>query len=306
VNTNAFKASDFLHPRFWPTWIGLGLLRLVATLPFPAQLFVGRRIGDLAWLAAPRYRQIARTNLELCFPELDPAERDRLIRLTFQSVGISLAETALSWWGSDAKLKRLYRIEGVEHLQAALDRGKGVLLLGGHYTTLEISGRLLAYHTDALQPIYKPARNALFNTMMVNSRLNLFDGLLANKDMRTILRSLKDNKVVWYAPDQDFGRAQNVFAPFMGIIAASLNMTTRLARVSGAAVLPFYSQRLPGSAGYLVRIMPPLEDFPSGDDVADTTRINTAIERQVREAPEQYLWLHRRFKTRPPGEKELY
>jgi len=306
VSTNTFKAGDFLHPRFWPTWIGLGLLRLVAVLPYPAQLFVGRRIGDLAWLASPRYRQVARINLELCFPEHDPAERNRLVRRTFQSVGISLAETALSWWGSDAKLQGLYRIEGVEHLQAALARGKGVLLLGGHYTTLEISGRLLAFHTDVLQPIYKPANNALFNSMMVASRLNLFDGLLGYKDMRTILRSLKDNKVVWYAPDQDFGRAQNVFAPFMGVLAASLNMTTRLAKVSRAAVMPFYSQRLPGNAGYLVRIMPPLEDFPSGDDVADTTRINAAIEQQVREAPEQYLWLHRRFKTRPPGETSLY
>ncbi len=306
MSTSAFKASDYLHPRHWPTWIGLGLLRLVATLPFPAQLYVGRRFGDLAWLVSPRYRQVARINLELCFPELTPEERDRLVRRSFQSVGISLAETALSWWGSDAKLKGLYRIEGIEHLQAALERGKGALLLGGHYTTLEISGRLLAFHTDVLQPIYKPANNALFNAMMVASRTSLFDGLLGYKDMRTILRSLKDNKVVWYAPDQDFGRAQNVFAPFMGVIAASLNMTTRLARVSGAAVMPFYSQRLPGSAGYLVRIMPPMEDFPSGDDVADTTRVNAAIERQVRAAPEQYLWQHRRFKTRPPGETDPY
>jgi KDO2-lipid IV(A) lauroyltransferase len=306
LSSPAFQPLAFLAPRYWPTWLGLGLLRLIAMLPYPAQLLVGRRLGDLTRLFSPRRQQVARRNFELCFPELDAAERERLVRLTFQSVGITLAETALSWWGSDAKLKSLYRIEGLEHLEAALRRGKGALLLGGHYTTLEISGRLLAFHCDAVQPIYKPARNPLFNAMMVASRSKLFDGLLGNKDMRTIVRSLKQNKVVWYAPDQDFRRAQNVFAPSMGIVAASLNMTPRLAKVSRAAVLPFYSQRLPGKQGYLIRIMPPFEDFPSGDDVADTTRINAAIERQVREAPEQYLWLHRRFKTRPPGEKDLY
>jgi KDO2-lipid IV(A) lauroyltransferase len=306
LTRTAFEATDYLHPRFWPTWVGIGLLRLLAAMPYPLQLFVGRRLGDLVYLSSRRRRQVVRINLEMCFPDLDADERNRLLRLTFRSVGITLAETAFSWWGSEARLKSLYRIEGVEHLQDALRQGKGVLLLGGHYTTLEISGRLLAFHTDALQPIYKPARNKLFNALMIASRGKLFDGLLTNKDMRSILRSLKDNKVVWYAPDQDFGRAQNVFAPFMGVTAASLNMTTRLAKVSGAPVLPFYSRRLPANEGYLIRVMPPFEDFPSGDDVADTTRINAAIERQVREAPEQYLWLHRRFKTRPPGEKEFY
>ena len=304
--STTFQPADYLAPRYWPTWLGIGLLRLIAILPYPAQLFIGRRIGDLAFLFSKRRRRVAHTNFVLCFPELDASERRRLVHLTFQSVGITLVETALSWWGSEAKLKNLYHIEGLEHLEAALRQGKGALLLGGHYTTLEISGRLLAFHCDAVQPIYKPARNKLFNAMMVASRGKLFDGLLDNRDMRTIVRSLKQNKVVWYAPDQDFRRAQNVFAPFMGITTASLNMTPRLAKVSGAPVLPFYSQRLPGNRGYLVRIMPPFENFPSGDDIADTTRINAAIERQVREAPEQYLWLHRRFKTRPPGEKGLY
>ena len=306
VTATTFKASDYLHPRFWPTWVGIGLLRLLAAMPYRLQLFIGRRLGDLAWMLSPRRRRVAHINLELCFPEFDTPARARLVRATFQSVGITLAETALSWWGSEAKLKRLYRIEGVEHLDAALQQGKGAILLGGHYTTLEISGRLLAFHTDALQPIYKPARNELFNALMVASRTRLFDGLLGNKDMRTILRSLKDNKVVWYAPDQDFGRAQNVFAPFMGITAASLNMTPRLAKVSRSPVLPFYSQRLADGEGYLIRILPAFEDFPSGDDVADTTRINAAIERQVRDAPDQYLWVHRRFRTRPPGEQDLY
>lgn len=304
--TTSFKPSAFLHPRFWLTWIGVGLLRLVASIPYAVQLFIGRRLGDLVFWLLPGRRKIARRNLELCFPELDAKTRHRLLRSCLQSVGISLMEAAFSWWGSETRLKNLYRLEGEEHLQDALEQGKGVLLLGGHYTTLEISGRFLAFHTNDLQPIYKPAHNQLFNALMVASRSRLFDKLLSNREFRTILRSLKDNKVVWYAPDQDFGREQSVFAPFMGVPTATLTMTSRLAKSSGAPVLPFYSQRLPGSEGYLIKLLPPLPNFPSGDDVVDATRINETIEQQVRNAPEQYLWLHRRFKTRPPGEEDIY
>lgn len=282
------------------------MLRLIAAMPYAMQLFIGRRLGDLMFGLLPRRRQIARRNLELCFPELESKPLHRLLRSSFQSVGISVMEAAFSWWGSEARLKKLYRLEGEEHLQHALQQGKGVLLLGGHYTTLEISGRFLAFHTNDLQPIYKPARNPLFNALMVDSRSRLFDKLLFNREFRTILRGLKDNKVIWYAPDQDFSRGKYVFAPFMGIPATSLTMTSRLAKSSGAPVLPFYSQRLPGSQGYLIKLSPPLANFPSGDDIADATRINEAIEQQVRKAPEQYLWLHRRFKTRPPGEEGLY
>jgi KDO2-lipid IV(A) lauroyltransferase len=308
VNTEptSFKASAFLHPRYWLTWIGIGLLRLIAAMPFAIQLFIGRWIGDLMCGLLPRRRRTVHRNLELCFPELEEKRRHRLMRDCFRSAGISVMETAFSWWGSEARLRKLYRMEGEEHLKAALQQGKGVILLGGHYTTLEISGRLLAFHTNDLQPIYKPARSLLFNALMVASRNRLFDKLLSNREFRTILRSLKDNKIVWYAPDQDFSRGRYVFAPFMGIPATSLTMTSRLAKSSGAPVLPFYSQRLPGSEGYLIKVLPPLSDLPSGDDVADATQINQAIEQQVRNAPEQYLWLHRRFKTRPPGEKDIY
>ncbi len=304
--TTSFKASAFLHPRFWLTWIGLGLLRLIASMPYAVQLFIGRRLGDLMFGLLARRRQIARRNLELCFPELEADVRHRLLRSCLQSVGISVMEAAFSWWGSETRLQNLYRLEGEEHLQDALEQGKGVLLLGGHYTTLEISGRFLAFHTNDLQPIYKPAHNQLFNAVMVASRSRLFDKLLFNREFRTILRSLKDNKVVWYAPDQDFSGGRYVFAPFMGIPATTLTMTSRLAKSSGASVLPFYSQRLPGSEGYLIKLLQPLPDFPSGDDVTDATRINETIEQQVRNAPEQYLWLHRRFKTRPPGEEDIY
>jgi KDO2-lipid IV(A) lauroyltransferase len=181
-----------------------------------------------------------------------------------------------------------------------------VILLGGHYTTLEISGRLLAFHTDGIQPIYKPAHNALYEAVMAGARKRLFDDLLDNSDMRTILRNLKRGKIIWYAPDQDFGRDRSVFAPFFGVPTATLTTTSRLARLSGAPVLPFSSERLPQGRGYVIRIHAPLPDFPSGDDVADASAVNAVIEAQVRRTPEQYLWVHKRFKTRPLGEPGVY
>jgi Kdo2-lipid IVA lauroyltransferase/acyltransferase len=219
---------------------------------------------------------------------------------------MSLFEGVLSWWGSDTRLRKLYRIEGLEHLEKARAGGKGVLLLGGHYTTLEISGRFLAYHVEGLQPIYKPARNALFEAVMAGSRKRRFDDLVPSVDMRRIVRNLKQGKVMWYAPDQDFGRERSVFAPFFGFPTATLTTTARLAKLSGAPVVPYYSERLPGNAGFLVKLLPPLENYPSGDDMADATRTNQILEQQILRVPEQYLWLHKRFKTRPEGEPGVY
>jgi len=296
----------YLAPRHWPTWLGLGLLRLSAFLPYRVQLALGSGIGRLIYRLVPSRRYVARVNVGLCFPDYSRAERERVVKGTFIATAISLFEAALAWWGSDARMKRLYRIEGLENLTAARKQGKGVLLIGGHYTTLEISGRLLSFDCDKVQPIYKRAHNPLFNAVMVRSRLRHCDDLLINSDMRGILRALKRGGVVWYAPDQDFGRERSVFAPFMGVPTATLTATSGLARLSGAPVLPLYSERLPGTEGFLLRIGKPIEPFPSGDEVEDATRINAAIETQVRRTPEQYLWVHKRFKTRPPGEPGVY
>jgi KDO2-lipid IV(A) lauroyltransferase len=301
-----FPFWRYLSPWYWPTWLGLGVMRIAAALPYRWQLASGRGLGRLVHFIATGRRRVADVNLSLCFPEFTAAERKRLVRETFESAAIAVFETAFSWWGGERRLRPLQRIEGVEHLHAARARGKGVILLGGHYTTLEISGRLLAFHTDGIQPIYKPAHNALYEAVMARSRKRLFDDLLDNSDMRAILRSLKANKVIWYAPDQDFGRDRSVFAPFFGTAAATLTTTARLARLSGAPVLPFYSERLPGTEGWLLRIGAPLADFPSGDDLRDATAVNAVIEQQVRRTPAQYLWVHKRFKTRPRGEPGVY
>lgn len=298
--------SGFLAPRYWPTWVGLALLRLSLVLPYPVMLWLARGLGILLYHLVGSRRHIAEVNIRLCFPDLDDAARRRMVKESFIAAATSLFEGALSWWASDDRLKNLYRIEGLEHLEAARSQGRGVILLGGHYTTLEISGRFLAFHVAGLQPIYKPARNKLFEAVMASSRKRLFDDLLPSADMRTIVRNLKKGKVVWYAPDQDFGRERSVFAPFFGVPAATLISTSRLARLSGAPVVPFYSERLPGSKGFLLRLAPALGAFPSGDDLADAARVNQVIEQQARKVPEQYLWLHKRFKTRPEGEADVY
>lgn len=296
----------FLAPVYWPTWIGLGLLRLSVWLPYPWLLRLGHGLGSLGYALLPARRRITRTNIRLAFPDLPEAEQTRIVRASFVSATLALFESALAWWAPDRKLEGRHQIEGLEHLEQALQAGHGALLLGGHYTTLEISGRLLAKYSDQIYPTYKRAHNPLFEAMMTTQRRRMNAGLIKSADMRAILRTLKDNRIVWYAPDQDFGLRNSVFAPFMGVPTATLTITARLAKRSGAPVLPFWSERLPNGRGYRLRIGPPLADFPCGDDVADARAVNAAIEQQVRRTPDQYLWGHRRFKTRPRGAPQLY
>lgn len=285
--------------------MGLGLLRVTAMLPYGWILLMGKMLGWLSFYLLPGRRRITRTNIRLCFPELNERQQRQLIKQIFYESSIALLESPLAWWGSDKKLKAIHRVEGLEHLQQAQTEGKGIILLGAHYTTLEIGGRLLAYHTDWC-PTFKRAHNKLFNAVMATSRQRVHGRLLASSDMRGIINYLKQNGIIWFAPDQDFGRRGSVFAPFMNVATSTLTMSARLAKTTGATMLPMYSERLPGTAGYLVRIGKPIEDFPSGNDVKDATAINRAIEDQVRRTPAQYLWGHRRFKTRPYGEPLVY
>ena len=303
--TADFQARHFLAPRYWGTWLALGLLRLMIVPPYRWQVRLGAGLGYLFYLLARSRRRIAETNIARCFPALSPREQRALVRRNFRATGIAVQETLLAWWGKDERLAPLLEIEGLEHLQAALKQGKGALLLGAHFTSLEISGRLLSLRQPCYA-MYRRHNNPLLEAVIKHSRESFLDGLVERRDMRRMIRLLREGKVVWYAPDQDFGSRGSIFAPFFGIQTASLVMTSKLARVSGAPVLPFFSQHTDDNRGYRLIIRPPLEDFPSGDDVADATRINAIIEEQVRKAPEQYLWVHRRFKTRPEGEAPFY
>lgn len=299
------QLRNFLAPRYWFTWLGLGLLRGAMLLPYRAQVAVGAGLGVLIYSLMPWRRRVAQINIALCFPDLSTAQQHRLVKSNFRSAGISLLETALSWWGNRAQIEPLIHIEGIEHLQHALQHQHGVILLSAHFTCLEIGGRLLALQ-QRFHVMYKKHRNPLFEAIMKQARENNYERAIERHDVRGMLRSLKQGNAVWYAPDQDFGAQHSVFAPFMGVTCATLAAPARLATMSGARVVPFFPQRLADGSGYQLILLPALENFPSGNDVADATHINAVIEQAVRRAPEQYLWLHRRFKTRPEGEATFY
>ena len=300
-----FRAA-FLHPRFWPLWLGLGLLWLVVQLPYGALLALGRLLGAVMYRVSRR-RVVAARNLELCLPERSAAERDRLLRENFASSGIAFFEMAMSWWWARERLARLAHIEGLEHLQAAQREGHGVILMALHFTTLEIGAALLGQrHT--IDGMYREHKNALFDYVQRRGRErhNLDSTAIEREDVRTMLKVLRQGRAIWYAPDQDYGRKQSLFVPLFGIEAATVTATSKFARLGRALVVPFTQERLADGSGYRLVVHPPLADFPGESEEADCLRINQWVEQAVRACPEQYLWAHRRFKTRPEGAPKLY
>ncbi len=297
----------FLSPRFWPLWCGLGLLWLIVQLPYPALLWTGRALGALMYRVAGDRRRIARRNLELCFPEMTAAERKHLLKENFASTGIAFFEMAMSWWWSRKRLASLAHIEGLEHLQQAQREGRGVILMALHFTTLEIGAALLGQkHT--IDGMYREHKNPLFDYIQRQGRErhNLDSLAIEREDVRGMLKLLRSGRAIWYAPDQDYGAKQSIFVPLFGIQAATVTATSKFARLGKALVVPFTQERLADGSGYRLVIHAPLEGFPGETEEADCLRINQWIESVLREHPEQYLWAHRRFKSRPPGEPKLY
>ncbi|MES2872045.1 MAG: lipid A biosynthesis lauroyl acyltransferase [Pseudomonadota bacterium] len=301
-----FRAA-FFHPRFWLLWSGLGVLWLVVQLPYKAQLCIGRVLGALMYRVAGDRRRIAARNLELCFPQQSVAQRKQLLKDNFASTGIAFFEMAMSWWWSKPRLAKLAHVEGLEHLKQAQLDGKGVILMAFHFTTLEIGAALLGQrHT--IDGMYREHNNPLFDFIQRRGReRHNVDSLAVERDdVRGMLKLLRSGRAIWYAPDQDYGAKQSIFVPLFGVQAATVTATSKFARLGKAQVVPFTQQRLADGSGYKLVIHPPLSDFPGESDEVDCLRINQWVERAVRECPEQYLWAHRRFKTRPPGEPKLY
>lgn len=301
-----FRAS-FVHPRFWPLWLGLGLLWLVVQLPYRVLLQLGRVLGGLMYRFARSRRHIVQRNLELCFPELTARERERLVRENFASTGIAFFEMAMSWWWPRARLQRLAHVQGLEHLQQAQAEGQGVILMALHFTTLEIGAALLGQH-HTIDGMYREHKNPVFDFVQRRGRERHNEDATAieREDVRAMLKVLRAGRAIWYAPDQDYGRKQSIFVPLFGIPAATVTATTKFARLGRARVLPYTQERLADGSGYRLLIHPPLADFPGASEEADCRRINAWIEQAVSRLPEQYLWAHRRFKTRPEGEPKLY
>jgi len=294
----------FLSPRYWLVWCGLGFLRLTMILPYRWQLVVGRAVGRLGMRVISKRRLIAKRNIELCFPELNDAERADLLRRHFESLGIALIEGALCWWASDKMLDPLVQIEGLEHIEKVLEKGNGAIMLTGHFAALDLGGRILTTKIP-VSPMYRPHRNPLFDEIVRRGRAR-HSTPIPKSDVKGILRALKRNDAIWYAPDQSHRRRHSANVPFFSVAAPTNTATSTFARASGAAVVPFFPQRLADGKGYRLIIRPPLEDFPGDSPTEDAERINRLLEDEIRRMPEQYLWVHRRFKMTGPDDADHY
>lgn len=301
----AFTRS-LLAPRHWPAWLGVAVIWLIARLPQRALSWLGRRLGALVLRTPSARRHIAQTNITLCFPELHAADRAALVDANLRDIGMMLVEFALGWMGSDRRMAEIpTRIEGLQHLEAARAQGRGVLLVGGHFSHLELCARLVSQRIR-IAGMYRRMDSTVFEWVVLRARLHYAAAMFDKDDIRGTVKYLRSGGTLWYAPDQDMRSKDTVFVPFFGVPAATITATHHLARMSGAAVIPFFHRRLPDGQGYALRLGAPLEGFPGDDVLADTARINACIEQMVREAPEQYLWVHKRFKTRPAGEPAIY
>jgi KDO2-lipid IV(A) lauroyltransferase len=292
-------------PRYWPTWIGLGLLRLIERLPFPVILAIGRTLGRLVYRLPLPYRRIVRTNIALCLPELSLSARERLAQRHFEALGISVFESAMAWWSSAERIQRLSSIQGLDHLEAALARGRGVILLTAHFTTLTI-GASIINHRVPIDPLYRPLKNELLARVSGNSFRRHAHRTIQHDDIRTMITALKRNEIVWYASDQSYRKKGAAMVPFFGVPCATNVFTPRLAELTGATVLYYETERLPGTAGWRGIIKPAFTHWPSGDPTRDTLEYHQQIEAQVRRIPEQYWWIHRRFKGLAPTDPDHY
>jgi len=301
------KSASKLTPRYWPSWLLVGLMWLLARLPIRLGTAITGLLGPLMLNLMKSRRRIARRNIEACFPELDSDHHERLVRQCFQSLAVALGEMAYTWAGNRSSVMRSGEVVGLEHLAAARQGGRGVLLVTCHMTCLDIGGRIFAENIDNhnFAAVYRPLKNPVMEWFQNQGRGRFTRQMISKRDARNAVRHLRAGGMLWYAPDQDFGPEQSDFAPFFGIQTAVLSATHRLALLGQAAIVPMFPRRLPNGR-YQVTVMPAIAGVPSDDRVADLTRINQVTEQFIRQAPEQYWWVHRRFKTRPPGEDSFY
>lgn len=297
--------ARFLHPRYWLTWLGMGCWRLLVLLPYPALIWLGGLLGALMYAIGGYRREIAQKNLQLCFPDMSDAEQEQLLKDNFHSYGIAFFEVGIAWWWSKKRFEKIVSVTGLENIQGL--HGQGALLMAIHYSTLEIGASALSmdYPIDGM---YRPHKNPVYDFLQARGRRgrNTESRTYPRDDVRGVFKALRKGRIIWYAPDQDYGPKQSIFSTFFGVPAASVTATSRFAKMGQSAVLPFTQIRLPGSRGYRITVHPPIENFPSGDDQTDVDTINRQVEEMVLLQPDQYMWVHRRFKTRPEGEEPVY
>jgi KDO2-lipid IV(A) lauroyltransferase len=292
-------------PKYWPAWLGLGLLRLSCLLPFKWQIGFGKWIGRLAHRIGAERRAITRRNIELCFPELTETQRDELALQHFEALGASLMELALARWATEEKLLSMTTVEGGHHIQQTLDEGHGVMLISAHFTSLDVAGRALRRHCPPYDVVYRSFRNPLTTEIVAGTREVTARRVIEKNDIKGMVRSLREGIPVWYAPDQSYHLKQSALLPFFGVPAMTNIATTTIAKLGKAKAVPFWPRRLP-EGGYEIRIEAPLEGVPSDDPEEDTRKYVAALEAQIRRCPEQYYWVHRKFKNRPDYLPDVY
>ena len=290
-------------PKHWPYLALIGIARLVCRLPVRWWLAIGRAIGNVAYLVARPRRRITEINIRLCFPDLDQDAREDLVRRTFLSVGMLVMEMAFAWFRPIEILAQRMEIHGLDALREAQSEGRGVLLIGGHYLTLDLGAALLSTRVE-LDAVYRRNKNEAIERLMVEGRERFCGRVIERNDIRHAIRSLRNSRILWYAPDQDYGIRHSVFAPFFGQTAATI-ATSRLVRLTGARPILFSHFRDPAKGTWSLQLQR-IDNYPTGDHIADAGRLNSLIETEIRKHPDQYLWLHRRFKTRPEGVPSPY
>ncbi|MBX3680198.1 lysophospholipid acyltransferase family protein [Cognatazoarcus halotolerans] len=290
-----------------PSRMLVAVLWLLHWLPLSLLAPLGNALGLLLYVAIFPRRRVVRTNLRLAFPELGQTERERMARRLFANLGRTLLERGLLWWAPRARLERLIRVEGEERVRALLAAGRPVILMAPHFVGLDMGGTRVTMLFDIVS-IYARQRNRVIDRWLYHGRSRFGDQLLQprHESIRATVKAMKAGRPFYYLPDMDHGRKESIFVPFFGVQTATITGLPRFARMADAAVVPCVTRLLPGGAGYRLSFGEPWENFPSGDIEADVARMNAEIEALVRTMPEQYYWVHKRFKTRPDGEPRLY
>ncbi|AOW77876.1 lipid A biosynthesis lauroyl acyltransferase [Colwellia sp. PAMC 20917] len=293
-----FKIS-FLLPKYWLTWFGVIILYTISWLPYKLQLMLGRMLGRLLYKIGSSRKTVAMKNLQLCFPEMSVQERTRILKKNFENTGIALFETGMGWWWPDWRVRRKTKIVGLEHLEKAHREGKGVLLLTMHYLSVEINCRGIGTGHPTVV-FYRPHNNQLMEFFQFRGRGRSNKYMLGKRDVKGLMKALRDKEVCVYLPDQDYGRNRSLFVPFFAVPdAATTTGTLIFARQKNVQNHILIPTRNDDGSGYTLEIKPMMENFPTDNDEADVIRINQELEKAIMFKPEQYMWLHRRFKTRP-------
>ena len=293
----------FYHPKFLPTLLLIGLMKLGAKLSFNTQVMIGKIMGMALYRLFSRPRNIAFINISRCFPNKNKSEVEALVKQNFEALGISIFETANAYFATDKKITSMLSIHNEHYLTQAIKDKQSVILFSGHFVPLMLGGRalLLKHH---IANIYRPQNNLLFDVIMRRVYEDHGATMIKAKDIKSLLKAIKNKLPIWYAPDQDLGVNKCVFAPFFNIQTATVSATARLAKDESTVVIPFFFNRT--ESGYSMNFEAPIDNYPNADATISATITNKILEAQILKYPEQYLWMHKRFKTRPEGESDFY